>query len=314
MRAVRVHERKPVFEGDLDVPNPRDGEVLVEMEAACISHLDLQICRGEFPHSPRRPYVLGADAAGRVVGGDRLPSGTRVWLRGGGVGVTRDGCCAEVAAVPLEAAHELREDIDAVRAATFFVPFAAARAALHEVGQLRRGERVAVRGAAGSVGQIVVQMALADGATDVIGIVGTPERAASVPAGARAVAAGSEDHLVSELAGADVDLVVDTVGGPGLRALLKAVRPRGRIVLVGYAGGTELSLDATELLVHDVSILPLNGLSREPEVIALVDDWLDALVRDQLTLPTRAFPVEDVAAAVEALSRRPSPGRVALTF
>ena len=134
-----------------------------------------------------------------------------------------------------------------------------AHAALHDVGRLQPGERVGVRGAAGSVGRVAVQLALAAGAEEVIGIVSSQERGAAVPAGARAVAAGSPDELRARLHGAGLDLLVDTVGGLGLAACLGAMRARGRIVLVGYAGGVRLELDATELLVHDVSLLPLGG-------------------------------------------------------
>ena len=67
------------------------------------------------------------------------------------------------------------------------------------------------------------------------------------------------------------------------------MRPRGRIVLVGYAGGTRLELDATELLVSDVSLLPLNGIGREPETVPRSGEWLDAIIRGELLVPTSVF-------------------------
>jgi NADPH2:quinone reductase len=292
----------------------RDGEVLVGMEAACVSPLDVQIAAGRFPVRPTVPYVAGMDGAGRVVSGGGALEGKRVRIRGAGVGMTRDGCAAERVALPAAALHQLREDVDAGTAATFFVPCSTAFAALHDVGRLQPGERVAIRGAAGSVGQVAVQLALAAGASQVIGIVSSQERAPAVPSGARAVVAESPQELSDRLHGADFDLLVDTVAGPGLTACLAAMRPRGRIVLVGYAGGVRLELDATELLVRDVSLLPLNGIGRESDTVRHSDEWLGAIVRGDLHVPTSVFDVELLVDAVAAVCGSPSPGRVAVLF
>jgi len=277
------------IELDREAPEPRAGDgVLVQMEAACIAPLDLQIAAGQFPLRPPEPYVPGLDGAGRVVA-----DGRRVWIRGGGGGISRDGCCAERAVVPLAALHDLPEDVDAVTAATFFVPCGTAHAALHDVGYVRRGETVAVRGAGGSVGRVAVQMALAAGA-EVIRV--------------------DRSTRPSELEPGSVDLLVDTVGGPGLAEWLPAMRPRGRIALVGYAGGTRLELDALALLVHDVSLLPVNGASREPDTLPLTGVWLEALVRGELAVPTTVFPIDRLDEAVAAATASPSRGRIAVTF
>jgi NADPH:quinone reductase-like Zn-dependent oxidoreductase len=312
MIGVVVRGSGLVLGEELPAAAPVDGEALVEMEAACIAPLDLQIAAGAFPVRPPAPYVAGLDGAGRVVSGDLR--GRRVWVRGAGVGTTRNGCAAEQAALPVASLHELREDVDAATAATFFVPCSTAHAALHDVGRLRPGERVGVRGASGSVGRVAVQLARAAGAAEVVGIVASPERAASVPPGAQVVAAGSPVELRSELQGADLDLLVDTVGGAGLAACLGAMRPRARIVLVGYAGGVRLELDATEFLVHDVALLPLNGLGREPDTVPRAGEWLEAIVRGELAVPTAAFPVARAEEAIAAVGGSPSPGRVAILF
>jgi NADPH:quinone reductase-like Zn-dependent oxidoreductase len=277
------------IELDREAPEPRAGDdVLVEMEAACIAPLDLEIAARQFPLRPPEPYVPGLDGAGRVVG-----DGRRVWIRGGGVGMTRGGCCAERAVVPLAALHDLPEEVDPVTAATFFVPCGTAHAALHDVGGVRRGETVAVRGAGGSVGRVTVQMALAAGA-EVIGI--------------------DRETRPDELQPASVELLIDTVGGPSLAEWLPAMRPRGRIALVGYAGGTRLELDALALLVHDVSLLPVNGASREPDTFPLAGAWLAALVRGELAVPATDFPIDRLDQAVAAVTASPSCGRVAVTF
>lgn len=310
-----VRDAELVFARDLPERQPHEDDVVFEMEATCISRLDLQIARGGFPSRPPAPYIPGLDGAGRVISGLRThPPGTRVWIRGEGVGTTRDGCCAERVIVPEGALHDLREDVDAVTAATFFVPCAASYAALHDVGRLQAGESVGVRGAAGAVGQVAVQMALAGGAREVIAIVAAADRTQAVPRGARIVVAAGPDEIAAELSGAEIDLLVDTVAGPGLAACLPAMRVGGRIVLVGYVGGERLELRTTELLVRDVSLLPVNNFRRTQAAVLRSREWLDALECGELFLPTSAYPVERLAEATTAVVGSPSPGRVAVLF
>ena len=92
------------------------------------------------------------------------------------------------------------------------------------------------------------------------------------------------------------------------------MRPGGRIALVGYAGGVDIALDATALLVHDVSILPVNGMRREAESVARAGVWLDALARGELVLPVESHPVEALDDAVAAVLASPSRGRIAVFF
>lgn len=313
MRAVRVRDHEPVLETEVAEPVAGEGEAVVAVEAACIAHFDLQIARGNFPVRPPAPYIGGTDGAGRVVSAEGFEPGARVWFHGAGMGVVRDGTWGERVTVPVEALHALPEGTDAALAATFFIPFATARAALHEIGGLQQGERVCVRGAAGAVGQVAVQMALAYGAGEVIAIIGSESRAAAIPSGARVVVAPGSSELAS-LAGADIDLAVDMVGGSEFNALLPAMRAGGRIALVGYVGGNTVPLDTTALLERGVSILAANVMHREPQVIGFAPDWLDGLAKGDLTLSTMVFPVELLSDAITAVETSPSVGRVALLF
>jgi NADPH2:quinone reductase len=310
MRAIRVHGVDLVLEDGVPEPEPGPGEALVAVEAGALARLDLQIARGEFPARPPAPYIPGLDGAGRVLGGDGAAAGQRVWFRGAGLGVVRNGALAERVAVPSDILRPLPEDVDAPLAATFFVPCMSARAALHEIGLLRPGERVAVRGAGGAVGRVAVQMALQAGAGEVVALL---LHDVPVPGGVRAIVAPSAEELRA-LEGLDVDLLVDTVGGPGLPASLGLMRPRGRIVLVGYVGGTQLELDATELLVRDVSLLPLNGLTRAAEVEDHAGAWLRELTDGTLELPVVVFPPDRLDDAIGAVTASPSRGRVAIGF
>jgi NADPH2:quinone reductase len=296
---------------DLPEPTPGQDETLVEIEAAAVGHLDLTVAAGEFPFRPPAPYVPGTDGAGRVLASGSFETGTRVWIRGGGVGLLRNGCWAERVVVPDSSVHLLTEDIRPALAATFFVPASTAHLAVHGVGRLSRSERVAVRGAVGAVGGLAVQIALAAGAGEVIAIVRDAAQVARVPTGASARVAPTSTEL-AQLAGAGFDLVIETVGGPDLIALLTALRPGGRMVLVGYVGGVVAELPLTLLIGQDVQLLPVNGLRHEPRMFAAVaPGLLRDLARGQLDLPVRTHPFTALDRALEDV-RSGGGGRVAL--
>jgi NADPH:quinone reductase len=182
---------------------------------------------------------------------------------------------------------------------------------VHGVGRLSRSERVAVRGAVGAVGALAVQIALAAGAGEVIAIVRSTSQASRVPTAASARVAPTSAEL-AQLAGAAFDLVIDTVGGPNLVALLPALRPGGRIVLVGYVGGVVAELPLTLLIGQDVQLLPVNGLRHEVRAFtAIAPGLLRDLARGRLDLPVRTHPFSALERALEDV-RRGGGGRVAL--
>lgn len=302
MIAARVREwgAPPRLE---EVPDPvaGPGETLVRVSGAALGHIDLTVAGGEFPHRPVLPYTPGTDGAGIAV-----VSGAPVRIRGGGVGLARDGTWAELVAVPDDAVWPLRPEVGLALAACFFSPATTAWTAVHEVGALRPGERVAVTGAAGAVGSLAVQLAMEHGAAKVFGIVGRPAKGAAVPRGAEVVVGAlAAEH------GA-VDLLIDTVGGAGLAGLLGAVTPGGRAALVGYTAGTSVTLALPALLAADVRLLPVNMLRRAAAARPLADVLLPRLLAGELTLAIERHPLADLSAAIERVRTGAAGGRVVL--
>jgi NADPH2:quinone reductase len=195
-------------------------------------------------------------------------------------------------------------------AGTFFTAATSAHAALHDVGGIRAGDRVAVRGAAGAVGSLATQLALLAGAGEVVGIASGPDR--PVPKGARSVVTGPELPERIRAGGVGVDLLVDTVGGSGLEDLIEAVAPGGRIVLVGYTAGTRTVLDLSRLMHRDVRLLPLNMFRRERAARAAAAGLLERLARGELSLEVTTFPLAEVRRALAALEQGTVSGRIAL--
>jgi NADPH:quinone reductase len=305
--AARIHEwgGGAVVEEVAD-PEPAAGEALVEVTAAALAHIDLTVSSGRFAFRPRLPHVPGTEGAGRVLRSERLPAGTLVHVRGGGVGLRRDGTCAERVTVPDDALVDLPERTDPVLAAIWFSPCATARAAVHEVGGLAAGERVAVVGAGGAVGAMVVQLAQRAGAAEVVGLVRRP--GAQVPAGVTVLQGpGALERLEP------VDLLVDTVGGAGLaERVTRAVRPGGRAVLVGYVAGEAATFDLPALLAADVRLLPVSLIRWERRLREVARELLDELQAGELVLPHTLVGLDELPRALERLRAGELAGRVAV--
>lgn len=280
MKAVRVHAwGEPPRVEDLPDPQGGAGLALVRMQAATVGHIDRTVWSGQFLRHPPLPYVPGVEAAGVVIQSERFAPGTRVWMRGAGLGIVRDGTWREVIEVPEAALGNLPDAVSFALGSAFFSPCTSAWVALHEVAKLQPGERVLVSGASGAVGSIAVQLAREAGA-----------------------------EIVSE----EADVLVDMVGGAVLPQALRSLKPGGRAVLVGYAGGTEVKLDLPELLQRDIALLPLNILRREAAARAAAPQLLQRIADGRLQLAVREFPLNDAAEAMQWIATRGHGGRAVL--
>ncbi|CAL9285141.1 quinone oxidoreductase family protein [Streptomyces sp. SudanB182_2057] len=294
--------------GERPVPEPRPGHTLVRVAAATAAHLDLNILDGQFGILPELPFIPGTQGSGYVVASDIHPEGALVRLRGEGLGLSRDGAWAEYALVPDTAAEVMPEDTDPALACIYFSPVGTAWATVHAIAQVEPGERVLVTGASGAVGAVAVQLAARAGA-EVIGAVGRPAKLPHVPDAAKALLASD---LSEEAIGGKVDVLIDTVGGQILRNALTLVRPRGRAALLGYTAGRELTLDLADFFLADVTLLPVNMMSRGPEVASEVLRLLPDLSSGALTLPYERYGMDALGEAVERLRSGTAVGKIVL--
>ncbi|SDV46987.1 quinone oxidoreductase family protein [Chitinasiproducens palmae] len=329
MRVLRVHAwgQTPVLEA-APTPTLGPGESLVRIEAAAVSHLDLTVLSGRFNVRPALPYIGGVEGAGTIERSERFACGTKVAIRGNGLGLSRDGTWAEFVAVPDAALREIPSDLDAATAATAYSPLTTSYIALHDIGRLgawridqatssdisvAADEVVAVIGAAGAVGSVATQMALAAGAR-VIGTVSRAERVPFVPAGAETLSL-ADDAATARLArDQSVTLLIDTIGGAGFSQRLGWVRPGGRAVMVGYTGGTDVTLNLPNWFLGDVALLPVNMLRREARANALIGGLTEQVMRGALALAVERHAMQHAAIAFERLRRGQARGRLALTW
>jgi NADPH2:quinone reductase len=223
-----------------DLPQPGLAEVQVEVAAAGVNFIDVYKRQGVYP--VKTPFVLGEEGAGTVVavgpGISHLRVGDRVaWCQASGSEST-------FVNQPASALVPVPHGLDLELAAAAMLQGLTAHYLVNSTYAVSEGDVALVHAAAGGVGQLLVQLITARGAT-VIATAGTDEKCAIAKSlGAQHVInySGFEDSAtlalaVREAAGRGVDVVYDGVGRATFDASLASLRPRGMMVLFGGASG-----------------------------------------------------------------------------
>ncbi|SEH00871.1 NADPH:quinone reductase [Nonomuraea solani] len=170
MRAVQYHRFGPpdvLRVDEVPTPQPGPGEVLIEVHAASVDAGELAIRAGRLPGiiRTRFPRGLGGDFTGRV---EALGSGVRAWKVGEEVwGVMphfASGAIAEYVTVPERRLARAPKNLSLLDAAALPASGTTVMTALIDKAALLSGERLLVRGAAGGVGSLAVQLGKALGA------------------------------------------------------------------------------------------------------------------------------------------------------
>nr|WP_281362200.1 zinc-binding dehydrogenase [Cellulomonas humilata] len=176
-----------------------------------------------------------------------------------------------------------------------------------------------VHAAAGGVGTAAVQLGAAAGAR-VIGVVGSAAKAeVARKAGAEVVIDRSAQDVVAmvkaETAGAGADVVFDPVGGTAFEQSTKCIAFEGRIVVVGFAGGTIQAVNAGHALVKNYGVLGLHWAlyaQRRPELVDAAHTELTRLIDQGSVRPVvgEVVAFEDAPAAVQRLADGRTTGRL----
>jgi NADPH:quinone reductase-like Zn-dependent oxidoreductase len=245
MKAVRIHEEGgPEVLRYEEVPDPvaGEGEVLVELRAASLNHLDLWLRKG-LPSVPK-PRILGADGAGVIAGtGERVVINPSLAHDGGihVLGEHRDGTHAELIAVPRTAVHPIPADLSFEEAAAFPLVFVTAYRMLVTKAALQPGEWVLIWGIGGGVATAALAIAKALGANAVVTSSSAEKRTRALEElGADVTLDHATEDVparVRELTGGGAHVVVEHVGEATWARSLAAARPGGRIVVCGATSG-----------------------------------------------------------------------------
>ncbi|MDR7125870.1 NADPH:quinone oxidoreductase family protein [Pseudotabrizicola sp. 4114] len=239
---------------DLPTPAPAQGQVLLRIHACALNFADLLMAEGRYQSKPPLPFTPGLELAGEVIAlGPDTPgpaSGTRVACYAGHGGLAEYGVFPAARLIPVPGAMPYDH------ASAFLIAYGTSHLALWHKARLQPGETLLVTGAAGGVGLTAVEVGKRMGARVIATARGADKLAVAREAGADHLIDSDAPDLKDQLkALGGVDVTYDTVGGAGFDAALRATRPDGRLLCIGFAGGEVPKPAANILLVKNISII-----------------------------------------------------------
>ena len=269
---------------DLPIPEPKYGEVRINIKAAALNRLDLFVRAGWKGLELNFPHVICADGAGLV---DAIGEGVTQFTVGDPVcidptlvkaddpalhtglenqsriailGEHHTGTAAEYIVLPQRNLMKMPDDMDFGEVASVGLVGVTAWHSMITRGNLLPGETVLIVGAGGGVNSISIQIAKLAGAK--VFVVGSDAQKcqqaedlgadvtinrAEVPDWSRAI------YSMTDKRG--VDMVVDNVGQATLNSSIRACRIGGRILIVGGTSGYQLDLNVAQIFTRQIALI-----------------------------------------------------------
>ncbi len=324
----------------VDVPDPRPGpgEVLIEVKATSINHIDIFLRRGMPGIKVPLPKIVGSDAAGiiRELGRDvsGLMPGQRVTINPGitcghcefcsagfgsqcvswvMVGENRDGAYAEFVVVPAHIVLPIPDHISFEEAAAAPLVFLTAWSMMVGKGNIRPGEDVLILGAGAGVGTAAIQIAKLVGCR----VFATASNSEKLQ---RAKELGADflinytteefDKAIRELTNKrGVDIVVDYIGADTWVRSLRSARRGGRVLTCGATTGFAPQTDLRHIFFRQVQVLG-STMGSHREFL----DVMKCVFRGQLKpVIDRVLPLPEARKGHELIEQRAVFGKIVLT-
>lgn len=323
MKAVVVRSFGPVEDlsiEDIPSPVPGAGQVLIDVQATAVNFVDLLVIGGKYQFLPERPFVPGKLPTGVVAavgpGVEGLKSGDRVLT------LAEHGGYAQQAVLQASDCFVLPDDLTFVDAAGMALAYDTAWFALFERARAVEGETVLVLGASGGVGLAAIQLARAYG-LHVIAAISDPAKEALVKAaGAHDCIDVSVPNLRDVLReqvyaltdGKGADIVLDPLGDIYFEAAIRAVAWRGRLVVIGFAGGSIPSVKVNYLLVKNIEVSGLQVSDYRKRMPGKMADCIHDIFRlhaegKLMSTPVTTYPLSRAKDALVAVRDRKAVGR-----
>jgi NADPH2:quinone reductase len=312
MRAIQLEE----FKGpeamqlvELPDPEPRDGEVVVDVARAGINFADTHVTRNDYLADQELPLIPGGEIAGRT------PDGRRV------AALLPSGGYAEKVAVSEGFLVPIPDEVSDDAGAALLLQGLTARSLLRTSARLTEGESIVIHAAAGGTGSLAVQLARRIGAGRVIALASSEEkRELTRRLGADVAIDSRSDDLEAAIleanGGEPVDVVLEMSGGEAFEVSLRALAPFGRLVTYGLASRQPATVSNVALMRTSRAVVGfwLMHLFRRPrEVRDGIAELLGAVAKGELEVVIGdVYPLSEARRALEDIAARRTHGKLLL--
>ncbi|HTH79891.1 MAG TPA: NADPH:quinone oxidoreductase family protein [Ramlibacter sp.] len=304
---------------ELPTPQPKAGEVLIEIKAASLNFPDLLIVQNKYQMKPPLPFVPGSEYAGNIVavgeGVTQFKVGQSVACLSGTGGFATHVVADAARCVPLP------PGFPHVDAAAFIMTYATSHHALIDRAQLKAGETVLVLGAAGGVGTAAIQIAKAVGARVIAAASSDDKCELCRKEGADATINYTRENLRDAIKaatnGKGPDVIYDPVGGDYAEPAFRSIAWRGRYLVIGFAAGPIPSLPLNLPLLKGAAIVGVfwgDFARREPKANAAMMAELARWYAERKIKPVidRTMPMAELKAAYAHMGSRAVKGKLVM--
>jgi NADPH2:quinone reductase len=307
----------------VDLPEPQAEHplspgraLLIDVHAAGVSFPEVLQTRGAYQLKPELPFVPGSEVAGVVRSAPEdgeLKPGDRV------MAFCALGGFAETVAAPESMTFPLPPALDFAEGSGVILNYHTAYFSLALRGRLTEGETVLVHGAAGGVGTAALQVAKGMGARTIAVVSDEAKAIVAGRAGADAIVRSDgpwKDEVLS-LSDGGVDVVLDPVGGDRFTDSLRSLRAMGRVIVVGFAGGSIPEIKVNRLLLNNTEVIGAGWggyVMGRPETSAEIAGEIGGMIDEGFIRPIvgERFPLERASEALLAIDERRATGKVVL--
>jgi NADPH:quinone reductase len=307
----------------LELPEPEPSHaltpgtgVVIDVHAAGVSFPEVLQTRGEYQLKPPLPFIPGSEVGGVV---RSAPEGAQVKAGDRVAAFCALGGFAETAVAPEFFTFALAPELDFAQGAGLILNYHTAYFALVLRGRLKAGETVLVHGAAGGVGTASLQVAKGMGARTIALVSSEDKQRVAEAAGADEVVRLNEGWKdeVKALSNGGVDVVLDPVGGDRFTDSLRSLREDGRLIVVGFTGGSIPEVRVNRLLLGNTEVVGAGWgayVMGKPDLNREIGAAVNRMVDEGVVRPIvgERFPLERAAEALKAIDERRATGKVVL--
>jgi NADPH:quinone reductase-like Zn-dependent oxidoreductase len=325
-KVVRFHEHggpEKLRIEELDVGEPRSGEVRIRVEAIGLNRSEAMFRAGAYMQLPKFPSLIGYEGVGIVeaLGADvqGFSAGERVCVMPN-YRLGEYGLCGEHAIVSARSLIAPPPGLTVVEAASIWMQYFTALA-IYEVAHAAVGDAILIRAASSSVGLAAIQLANWAGAVPIAATRTSAKMTALKAHGAKHVIVTEESDLVAEVqhftGGKGVRIVFDPVGGPEVDTLAQAAAEEGIIIIYGGLSGRPTPYPHWPAALKGLSLRGwvASSIWDKPERFARNRDLILLGLADGRLKPViaKTFPLREIVEAHRYLESNQQVGKVVVT-